>query len=590
MCGIAFALVADDDEAEHRVVARFEDNVRRRGRDAFSATRLIPGSGDGTHRRRLVFLSSLLQMQGVEARRAMLRDGDRVLLYNGEVYDGLPVGANDDRNDGEALFEALVSSGSSVASVMSGIRGPWAFVYYDGGDGDGGVLWWGRDVFGRKSLMVVGEEEEEESGRSAPSFALASVADGQGCTEVVPGLYRVGLADLVRDGLDAVVRVGWESEMLVALAEYERGSEGSGRGHDRDHDCDRDRDSEELLELLSDAVARRCATGSYVPGLLAATAGRDARFMVLFSGGVDSTLIAALVHKALPAREPIELCSICFASGVSGEASSPDRIGALDAYVELKTQFPDRPWRFIAVDASYEELKTRENRLLTLLHPRDSVMDFNIGGALWLAAAGTGRLIDVVDDDVVDDGASTNEASNRSLSGAPHAPTTVVVVVDERYVSKARVVFLGHGADELFGGYGRHRTRFTKGGWPGLKEELRLDVRRIWERNFGRDDRVVSDLGKEARLPFMDERVLEFALRTPLESLMDFSLPAGEGDKRIVRDCLRSLGLERASRRVKRAMQFGTRLARASNEALFGTNTQANRIAGGRAKWPGVSE
>ena len=596
MCGIAFALVADDDEAEHRVVARFEDNVRRRGPDAFCATRLVKGSGDGTHGRRLVFLSSLLQMQGVEARRAMLRDGDRVLLYNGEVYDGLPVGANDDRNDGEALFEALVSSGSSVASVMSGIRGPWAFVYYDGGDGDsdGGVLWWGRDVMGRKSLMVVGEEEEEEeegrsveesSRRSAPSFVLASVADGKGCTEVVPGLYRVCLAELVRDGLDAVVRVGWASEGLVALAEYERSSDNG----DRDHDRDRDRDSEELLELLSDAVVRRCATASYVPGLLAATAGREARFMVLFSGGVDSTLIAALVHKALPAHEPIELCSICFASGVSGEASSPDRIGALDAYVELKTQFPDRPWRFIAVDASYEDLKARENRLLALLHPRDSVMDFNIGGALWLAAAGTGRLIDVVDDDVVDDDASTNDASNRSLSGAPHAPTSVVV--DERYVSKARVVFLGHGADELFGGYGRHRTRFTKGGWPGLKEELRLDVRRIWERNFGRDDRVVSDLGKEARLPFMDERVLEFALRAPLESLMDFSLPAGQGDKRIVRDCLGSLGLERASRRVKRAMQFGTRLAKASNEALFGTNTQANRIAGGRAKWPsGVSE
>ena len=103
-------------------------------------------------------------------------------------------------------------------------------MYYDGGDGDsdGGVLWWGRDLMGRKSLMVVGEEEEEEeegrsveesSRRSAPSFVLASVADGKGCTEVVPGLYRVCLAELVRDGLDAVARQSLLSILIQILAE-----------------------------------------------------------------------------------------------------------------------------------------------------------------------------------------------------------------------------------------------------------------------------------------------------------------------------------------------------------------------------------
>ena len=42
--------------------------------------------------------------------------------------------------------------------------------------------------------------------------------------------------------------------------------------------------------------------------------------LVLFSGGVDSTLLAACAHRALPAGAPIDLASVCFDGGCS-----PDR-------------------------------------------------------------------------------------------------------------------------------------------------------------------------------------------------------------------------------------------------------------------------
>ena len=61
-----------------------------------------------------------------------------------------------------------------------------------------------------------------------------------------------------------------------------------------------------------------------------------------------------------------------------------------------------------------------------LLCPADTVMDLNIGAALWLAAQAEGELHGGVG----------------------------------QYRSRARVVLLGHGADELCGGYGRHRTAF----------------------------------------------------------------------------------------------------------------------------------
>jgi asparagine synthetase B (glutamine-hydrolysing) len=39
--------------------------------------------------------------------------------------------------------------------------------------------------------------------------------------------------------------------------------------------------------------------------------------LILFSGGVDSTLIAALAHRCLPAHVPIDLSNVCFDGGKS---------------------------------------------------------------------------------------------------------------------------------------------------------------------------------------------------------------------------------------------------------------------------------
>ena len=41
------------------------------------------------------------------------------------------------------------------------------------------------------------------------------------------------------------------------------------------------------------------------------------------------------------------------------------------------------------------------------------------------------------------------------------------------YESKARVILIGIGADELLGGYSRHREAFKHGGWARLISEVR---------------------------------------------------------------------------------------------------------------------
>ena len=198
-------------------------------------------------------------------------------------------------------------------------------------------------------------------------------------------------------------------------------------------------------------------------------------------------------------------------------------------------------------------------RLRQLLYPAGTVMDMNIGAALWLAARGTGTLL---------------RPGQLVPQGSPDAERPL-------YTSQARVVLLGHGADEIFAGYGRHRTAFKHGGLPVLQAELELDVSRLWLRNLGRDDRIVADCSREARHPFLDEGLLGAVASVPLRSVADLTQPLGQGDKALLRAVARRLGLQGAAGRVKRAIQFGSRIGKQSNVRDFGSNRAANRQKAG---------
>lgn len=120
--------------------------------------------------------------------------------------------------------------------------------------------------------------------------------------------------------------------------------------------------------------------------------------------------------------------------------------------------------------------KYRSSRICNLLYPLCTILDESLGCAVWFASRAKGTI---------------------------HLNTNV-------YESPCRVLLLGMGADELFGGYMRHRTILRHKGWDALTQELNIELAGISERNLGRDDRIVSDHGRQSRLPYLDENIVEY--------------------------------------------------------------------------------
>nr|CAJ2477014.1 unnamed protein product [Leishmania braziliensis] len=559
------------------------------------------------------------------------------------------------------------------------------------------------------------------------------------------------------------------------------------------------------------------------------TAARRRPLCILFSGGIDCTVIAALAHYLLPVETPIELVNVAF--GETPE-QAPDRVAAFRSMEELlrlpllhalgddaaagatgtAAATPEREWRLILVDVPSKSTSDSAH-IKDLLMPRHTVMDLDIGTALWYAAHASGRMQSLRRSDVLgSDTPATTEAcggptlpaapvhtdmgsptvtldefskhfraytgvtpvtscppdgavsdvrppgtssallapnathmtatallpsssaasvdsdsvantqkyqilvdvlvkEGRSGSGphtpvllstlgkeyslflqphikrysykklgsflndaaragyvqfAPDAPskavrlcrpcdmlraaavppspwfTTVYMKAKEpmhaadgsvqpappcpgtcqaSYVSQAKVVLLGMGADETLGGYTRYRRFFQREGMPGARRELQRDFARLWQRNLGRDDRITMDSGREPRFPYLDEgvmRTLEWTvlkrrnnildtrellsrhtaesgaaaegavlsttsnshegappltsdelLQLALEPIVNFHLKLGEGDKRVLRRVASVLGLSDVTHLQKRAIQFGSRIA---ERKIKGTN------------------
>ncbi|KAJ3674298.1 hypothetical protein LUZ60_004914 [Juncus effusus] len=576
MCGIALILSHETVEERTPLMEDIKSALYRRGPDSLGLSRVSVSSQEGGKQNNeensleLCLIGAELQLRGENAiSQPLISPCGNILVFNGEIFGGINVLPH--QNDAESLLKELEKTClcnydenhtnktfnysknevKSVPEIFSSIRGPWSFIYWEKRTK---TVYFGRDAFGRRSFLVHWPNSHDPnfilSSVSPPNFGTENYWDELSC-----GIYSLNLNDTFLNEMlfNKVIKYDWTDPQLINLINWARKYSDPKLElslNENTHEMPQKNLACKVLDVLKQSVMKRTIVSSVFQR--EGTGEENADVALLFSGGLDSMILAALLHQCIDIKYTIDLINVSF----DGELA-PDRISAKSGLKELQKIAPFRKWRLIEVDSSLSELNSETQHVKSLIHPSKTYMDLNIGIALYLAAGGDGWV----------DGNLCNNLKNEGQK--------------YKYESKSKVVLIGSGADEQCAGYGRHRTKFRLEGWSGLNEEMRIDMQRIWKRNLGRDDRCVSDHGKEARFPFLDEDVIQTLLDLPLWEIANLNEPIGTGDKKILRQVAMLLGLHEAAKMPKRAIQFGSRIAQESNKKNFGSNRAANQKSAG---------
>ncbi|KTW29523.1 uncharacterized protein T551_02139 [Pneumocystis jirovecii RU7] len=473
---------------------------------------------------------SVLNLRGNKGAvlQPVINDCGDILCWNGEVWDGLEMAFSD--NDTVQIMKAFSKPLADILEIISDIRGPYSFIYLDKKKEE---LWYGRDCLGRRSLLKHISEEVDDSFH----FMLSSVSNGEPLWKEVPanGLYCVDLSQLFKNK--------FEEKKIPYVYDFDQ-SKGLCLKYPYPLiNTSLEPIEYEKLDIYVNEFYHILKQALYVRTIsIPLESVNQPRLAILYSGGLDSSVLARIIHEILPVDEPVDLLNVAFENShvfsaqkkqnsenlnFGGAYDCPDRITGLNAYKELcEVTKNERLWRFIQINVPYSEVSYHKSTIVKLMHPNDTFMDLSISTAFYFASRGHGLL----------------KSADNSLT---------------TYNSVSKVLIR---ADEQLGGYLQYLKRYKNGGWPEVIDELSCNILRLSYRNLGRDDRIVSHHGKEIRYPYLDENVVKFLCKLPVRGKMDFSIQ--NGDKLLLRKLCQKLGLICTSKEKKRAIQFGSRSAK----------------------------
>ncbi|MBS3103003.1 hypothetical protein J4458_06200 [Candidatus Woesearchaeota archaeon] len=174
-------------------------------------------------------------------------------------------------------------------------------------------------------------------------------------------------------------------------------------------------------------------------------------FGVLFSGGVDSSLIAMVCKQ-------LGLKFTCYSIGLEN-SQDIEAAKKVASYYSLNLKYKI---------LSLEEFESIIKNTVKILNSTDMVW-VSVGSVLY--AAGKLALND-----------------------------------------KANVLFGGLGSEEIFAGYQRHEEAL-KQGFEALHKECWNGMKNMWQRDLKRDFLIAKNLGLKLKTPYMDPGLIKYAMQ-----------------------------------------------------------------------------
>lgn len=502
--------------------------------------------------RNIRLFSSILSLRQPFVRQPITDHGFK-LQFNGELYNSECLDGNDTDFIMNRLvhnLEATKDRKLAVSNTISGLNGEFAFVIIDL---ELDLVYFGKDFVGKRSLLYSLNEQ---------SLSVSSLApiDNSKVNYVECESSEIKIFDLKKFSLSSTPYLKPPIE-FNPLSCSDKGQLGSKVGR--------------LHQILHNACLIRQST---IHPLHAIKSQSGALMGVLFSGGLDCTIISALLSEKMAGLGAVDLITVGFdnpRTNLSAE-ESPDRKLSKKSWFHLAKKYPKVSIRLIEINVSYKEWLVNKNRVKKLMYPTDTEMDLSIAIAFYFASrCEHGTKIEL------------NERGREVEFEEFITKESEFTMVEQGYTSNAKVLFSGLGADELFAGYSRHESIFNdieestpeekvQAMYEELSASLIYDIKAIYVRNLGRDDRVISSWGKELRYPYLDNQLINHVINEiepNFKLKYQWHLRTTKRDKVgkkvkvfvrkwILRELAGYMGLDFVKDELKRAIQFGAKSAK----------------------------
>lgn len=332
-------------------------------------------------------------------------------VFNGEIYNWLELASRykiSAKNDSELIFRLLQKKGiGKLKQTLNELQGVYALAYWQDD-----TVYIARDIIGVKPVWF----------SHTKGFAFASERKV---------LEKMDFFENQELNPRKILRYDIKSDKLKL---FDRPFFKTKPEHKKSYD----KIKKELTGSIIHTIAQR------IP---------DREFGILFSGGIDSTVIAMLCKQ-------IGLDPVCY------------------------TAVLDEPGMGTAEDLIYAK---KVAKALGLKHRIVRLRLRDIPGYLE-------KIVPLIED------------SNVVKVGVG---LTFFAACEAARKDKLKVIFSGLGSEEIFAGYERHKKSLK------INEECLSGVLKLYERDTYRDDQITMYHDIELRVPFMDKKLVEYSLKIP---------------------------------------------------------------------------